>query len=111
MACVPPFECNIFNIAQIGTCADRGIIVINLDKNDPIVTQILINVPSEFHAFLEEVLDAGVSRQKFKMFKCAIDNGKSMGILEQIKKCDFETADGFAEAVNLSGVHTLEVYK
>lgn len=100
-----------FNITQIGTCADRGIIVINLDKNDPIVTQILTNIPTEFHAFLEEALDAGVSRQKFKMFKCAVDNGKSMRILEQIKKCDFETADGFAEAVNLSGVQTLEVYK
>lgn len=85
--------------------------MINLAKNDPIVTQILVNVPTEFHAFLKEALDAGVARQKFKMFKCAIDNGKSMKILEQIKKCDFETADGFAEAVNLSGVHTLEVYK
>lgn len=85
--------------------------MINLAKNDPIVTQILVNVPTEFHAFLKEALDAGVSRQKFKMFKCAIDNGKSMKILEQIKKCGFETADGFAEAVNLSGVHTLEVYK
>lgn len=85
--------------------------MINLDKNDPIVTQILVNVSTEFHAFLKEALDAGVSRQKFKMFKCAIDNGKSMKILEQIKKCDFETADGFAEAVNLSCVHTLEVYK
>lgn len=80
--------------------------MIILDKNDPIVTQILTNVPTEFHAFLKEALDAGVSRQKFKMFKCVIDNGKSMKILEQIKKCDFETADGFAEAVNLSGVHT-----
>lgn len=85
--------------------------MILLDKNDPIVTQILTNVSTEFHAFLKEALDAGVSRQKFKMFKCAIDNGKSMKILDQIKKCDFETADGFAEAVNLSGVHTLEVYK
>lgn len=85
--------------------------MIILDKNDPIVTQILTNVPTEFHAFLKEALDAGVSRQKFKMFKCAIDNGKSMKILEQIKKCDFETADGFAEAVNLSGVSTLEVCK
>lgn len=68
--------------------------MIILDKNDPIVTQILTNVSTEFHAFLKEALDAGVSRQKFKMFKCAIDNGKSMKILEQIKKCDFETADG-----------------
>lgn len=51
--------------------------MINLDKNDPIVTQILTNVPTEFHAFLEEALDAGVSRQKFKMFKCAIDNVES----------------------------------
>lgn len=61
--------------------------------------------------FLKEALDAGVSRQKFKMFKCAIDNGKSMKILEHIKKCDFATADGFAEAVNLSGVQTLDVCK
>lgn len=53
------------------------IIVINLDKNDSIVTQILTNVPTEFHAFFEKALDAGVSRQKFKMFKCAIDNVES----------------------------------
>lgn len=85
--------------------------MINLDKNDPIVTQILTNVPTGFHAFLKEALDAGVSRQKFKMFKCAIDNGKSVKILEHIKECDFETADGFAKAVNLSGMSTLGVCK
>lgn len=51
--------------------------MINLDKNDSIVTQILTNVPTEFHAFFEKALDAGVSRQKFKMFKCAIDNVES----------------------------------
>lgn len=82
--------------------------MIKLDKTDPIVTQILINIPSEFHAFLEEVLDAGVSRQKFKMFKCAIDNGKSMEIFKQIKKCNFEIKDEFEKAVSLSGVQTLE---
>ena len=58
--------------------------------------------------FLEEVLDAGVSRQKFKMFKCAIDNGKSMEILKQIKKCNFEIKDVFEKAVSLSGVQTLK---
>lgn len=43
--------------------------MIILDKNDPIVTQILTNVPTEFHAFLKEALDAGVSRQMVLEYK------------------------------------------
>ena len=75
-----------------------------LDKNDPLVLSAFTKENAEFHELLTQVLDAGVSRQKFKMLLSAIKQHKSIDVLHEIVDCDFDTRDGVLKAASLANV-------
>ena len=82
--------------------------MIKLDKNDPLVLSVFTKEYAECRDFLVQVLDAGISRQKFKMLISAMNQDKSVAILEEIVNCDFDTKDGFFKAANLADVEIVD---